>query len=451
MNNSICFHIGNNVKAAENHLYLAKLFEKEGFRVKFICDGNIASEIIKKDNKYEHFTLYEKETLSTSEKNEVYDFIKNKNIDLKKIYYSEYKFRDSNNKIEKVLIYKALKGLFSIKKALENGFNAKFFIDFSGDEISHNLFYITNYLTGGKIIYYRGSLFPGRVGFSTNRFGIWRIPKFEDSLTPTQEEKKYIDDFIEKYFIKKTVFWGSPQSRDVKIKVPAINRIFNILSPEKRVVFFGNLKRYFTKKLVTTLYEKTSKIEQKRFYYFPLHYPKDSQLTFRGKPFVDQVSLALNIAEFLPFGTYLVVKEHPHARGAIPYRELKRLKKNKNIILLHPWENSHDILVKSKAVIIINSTVGLEAYYHGVPVICFGINYLYGHEICNEIREFYDMYTMFDNINKPKTKIYDFLIQAYRNSYDFNVADFIKGLNRTDDLKNFKTALINFLNKNGLL
>jgi len=446
MKKSICLHVGNNIAAARNHNKLAMELTKRGFEVTLACDGDISyNKIDNKNFNSINFARYINNNISNDKKVEAVNFLNRYGFyDLKEFYYTTLKFSHDNRKYEKTLVDETFKRILVVKNYIESGFTANLFLDFAGNELHHNIFKILSKASGGKLIFYRGSLFYSRLGFSTNRFGVWQIPEIKN-IIPNKEEKDFILKYKKEYFENKKVFGGSPESRDVKLKLPKLQKISRITNLRSWIRFQKNIKHYVNKKVNYFLYDKIEDIENKEFYYFPIHHPLDSQLTYRGKPFVNQIDFIRSIYEFLPYNKFLVVKEHPHAIGAIGLRELNKIRKLPNIILLHPWVNSHDILIKSKAVLIINSTVGLEAYYHNIPVISFGINYLTGHNICNEVKSFYDMFDMFNNLKMDNSNFDLFLLNAYRETYDFLSADFIRKEVSDKQLSNFAYAIDDFI------
>ena len=108
------------------------------------------------------------------------------------------------------------------------------------------------------------------------------------------------------------------------------------------------------------------------FYFFPLHVFDDSQITVRNPHFYDQAWVIEMIERSLPAGMKLVVKMHPGLDGAVPIAFLQRMRKLKRLHLLDARVNAHDVVRKSNGVIVINSTVALEALIHEKPVYVLG-------------------------------------------------------------------------------
>lgn len=106
-----------------------------------------------------------------------------------------------------------------------------------------------------------------------------------------------------------------------------------------------------------------------KYIFFPLHVHNDAQTTLRAVQFFRQDSTAELIANALPKGLKLYVKQHPHGAGLIPLEQIKKIANLPNTRLVPPDINSHDLIEKSEAIITINSDVGWEGLLHLKPVI----------------------------------------------------------------------------------
>jgi len=106
-----------------------------------------------------------------------------------------------------------------------------------------------------------------------------------------------------------------------------------------------------------------------KYIFFPMHVPYDSQMTLRVPHFVEQYKPIEMCAKYIPEGYVLYVKEHPHAKGSIPIKWLKRITSLPNVKLVPPDVNAHDLIINARCIITINSDVGWEALIHGKPVV----------------------------------------------------------------------------------
>lgn len=446
----ICFHVVNTAAAAEQFYNISKFLKKEyAFKCSFICDGDIAFSWLKERGAetYNLNAFENKIELNSNKKRELLSFIKKFNVDFREIYFSTLAFKFNKKIFEKKYIKRSFEYIQAAKHILETGFKSDYFVSFAGDEIGFNLFYLITKAVNGQKVVYRESLYPERSGFATNKFGVWRFPKIDKENSFEEEAIKYSSLFVEKFLKNKQVFWGTPKEKDIHIKIPKKGNFNKYFKKENWLRLLITINRLITKKKLEKIYNKIEDINGKKYHYLPLHYPIDSQLTYRARPFINQLNFAETISYFIPYGEYLVIKEHPHARGAIDYKSIKQLSKLPNIIILHPWINSHDILENTESVIVINSTVGLEALYHQKPVILFGRNYLYGHNLATEVKEFYQLYDIFKEIkSKPDyNQFLNFLNQAYIYSYPFSIKKFNNCDYTEKELEVFSKSLINFI------
>jgi hypothetical protein len=124
------------------------------------------------------------------------------------------------------------------------------------------------------------------------------------------------------------------------------------------------------------------------FVYFPLHVTDDYKITRIIPHCVDQASIVEQLADALPAGHDLVLKEHPMSIGRNSIRLLRRLRKRRNVRLVQPHESSHELIRRSEAVAVISSTVGVEALLYDKPVLTLGQPYYAGYGITLDVGSF---------------------------------------------------------------
>jgi hypothetical protein len=124
------------------------------------------------------------------------------------------------------------------------------------------------------------------------------------------------------------------------------------------------------------------------FVYFPLHVTDDYKITRIIPHTVDQASLVEQIADALPAGHDLVLKEHPMSVGRNSIALLRRLRRRPNVRLLPPDANSHDLIREAEAVAVISSTVGVEALLYDKPVLTLGQPFYSGYGITLDVDSF---------------------------------------------------------------
>lgn len=115
-----------------------------------------------------------------------------------------------------------------------------------------------------------------------------------------------------------------------------------------------------------------------RYFFLPFQVYTDTQVLLNSPQIhnmhelVDQVYSALEKYNHkYNQDHWLVIKEHPSDFGRINYNGLKKKYKNKKVIFTTTLPSS-ELIESSRAVITINSTVGIEALLKGKPVITLG-------------------------------------------------------------------------------
>jgi hypothetical protein len=117
--------------------------------------------------------------------------------------------------------------------------------------------------------------------------------------------------------------------------------------------------------------------ENEPFVLFPLQTDPEATTLVHAPFYVDQAAVAENVARSLPIGYKLYVKEHPMVNfGYKPLSVYRRLRKIANVRLIAPHVDSHELIRRSSAVVVIYSTVGLEAISYEKPLVVLGESYL---------------------------------------------------------------------------
>ena len=124
------------------------------------------------------------------------------------------------------------------------------------------------------------------------------------------------------------------------------------------------------------------------FVYFPLHVTDDYKITRIIPHCVDQASLVEQVADALPQGHDLVLKEHPMSLGRNSVRLLRRLRQRPNVRLVGPYASTHELIRQAEAVAVISSTVGIEALLYDKPVLTLGEPYYAGFGVTLDVQSF---------------------------------------------------------------
>jgi hypothetical protein len=156
------------------------------------------------------------------------------------------------------------------------------------------------------------------------------------------------------------------------------------------------------------------------FVYFPLHVTDDYKIKRVIPHCVDQASLIEQVAEALPQGYDLVLKEHPMSVGRNGLALLRRLTRIENVRLLEPYASSHELIRRASAVAVISSTVGLEALLYARPVLTLGQPFYSGYGLTLDVdsfREIREKVPALLRFSPDRERILRFLHAAMRRCY----------------------------------
>ncbi|MGH2844976.1 MAG: hypothetical protein ACRDL0_02955, partial [Thermoleophilaceae bacterium] len=129
------------------------------------------------------------------------------------------------------------------------------------------------------------------------------------------------------------------------------------------------------------------------YLYFPLHVVDDYKIARVVPHCADQAAIVEQVAAALPYGHELVVKEHPMSIGRNPLGFLRRLRRIENVRLVDPHTSSHELIEASAGVVVISSTVGLEALLYRKPVLTLGRPFYAGAGITLDVESFREIRT----------------------------------------------------------
>ena len=132
---------------------------------------------------------------------------------------------------------------------------------------------------------------------------------------------------------------------------------------------------------------------ERPFVYFPLHVTDDYKIRKVIPHCEDQASLVEQVADSLPPGHDLVLKEHPMSIGRNSFRLLRRLRTRPNVRLVGPYVSTHELIRRAEAVAVISSTVGLEALLYEKPVLTLGQPFYSGYGVTLDVDSFREIRT----------------------------------------------------------
>ena len=120
-------------------------------------------------------------------------------------------------------------------------------------------------------------------------------------------------------------------------------------------------------------YEESSYDLDVPFVYFPLHMQPEMTTASLGDAFRDQALAIECLADMLPEGVKIYVKENPkqgaYMRGPLFFHRLKRIP---SVVILPSFANTHALTDHAQFIATITGTVGWEALQKGKKVLAFG-------------------------------------------------------------------------------
>ncbi len=135
------------------------------------------------------------------------------------------------------------------------------------------------------------------------------------------------------------------------------------------------IKRLYWKYLSKNFFKYDS-LREEKFVYFPFYSGNETSYLVDDYYWaLNQESLIAEAAASLPSGFYLYTKEHPTNPGYFSFWQLKKLRQQGRIRVLHPSYSSQNLIEHSQAVVVVQGTVGWEALLSQKPVVSLGSSF----------------------------------------------------------------------------
>jgi len=257
---------------------------------------------------------------------------------------------------------------------------------------------------GVKILNYEAARVSNRYHIIDDGFRQyqWKKASYEEAKKLVEEFRKKLEDKSRPQAFQLTDFNKEKGSLSVSsISKRFSNLIKNIeyynkLPPIERKIrrtplriarefIIGEIRR----RLTPFYFDKVDLNE--KFFFFPLHYTLESQLSYM-ESFSDQFRIIYELSRALPIDHYIYVKPHPHwLCSDIPTSKIRDLKKIPNVKFISVDISPFELIKKSKGVVTIDSTTGLEAMVLNKPLITFGHEFYAKEDAAIVIRDFEDI------------------------------------------------------------
>ena len=119
-------------------------------------------------------------------------------------------------------------------------------------------------------------------------------------------------------------------------------------------------------------YVRTSDLQSLDYVFFPLQTEPEISLLVHSRSYLNQIEVVRNLAQNLPVGMQVVVKEHPWSVGKRPLSYYRKLLRIPNVRLADPGLSSAPLIEHARLVATIAGSIGFEAAVRQKPVIIWG-------------------------------------------------------------------------------
>jgi hypothetical protein len=289
------------------------------------------------------------------------------------------------------------------------------------------------------------------------------------------KDKKLAKEFLENYLNSSI----SPKnlslekSEEIKIEIPNIfNRYINSLKNNKlesyhieKTDFILRIKMnivplvevwrrfIFKNHKINYFHIKTEKDRvPKNYIIFPLQVTPESSINTLEQYFIDQERIVDLIRLNMPNNYFLLLKEHPSMIGIRENSFYKRLRKKSGVLLVSPHLNTEEFVKKSKLVITVTGTIGLESYIKNKPILMFGPTFF--SNFVDEFNSYKDLRKQIDNlVNKSnfdsKEQKIENIAKLYNISYEFIVHEpfHFPQVMEKNNIKNYLEAVKDHINR----
>jgi hypothetical protein len=207
------------------------------------------------------------------------------------------------------------------------------------------------------------------------------------------EEEAELDDFIRRYMARNV---PSREYREVELgpgrfrvaaRHFAVRALWDRDNDYLRPASWAarDLGELVRGRLARALY--TQDLPDRPFVYFPLQVADDYKILKLRPHCVHQEAIVEQVADALPPGVDIVVKEHPMSIGRNRLGMLRRLSKPPHIHLVDPRRSSLELAQASAGVVTISSSVGLEALLCNKPVLTLATPFYAGYGVTVDLED----------------------------------------------------------------
>ncbi len=320
-------------------------------------------------------------------------------INIKNYCLAEAMLQKPHAKNDEQLAQEVVEDFLLVEDFLESHQVGCFIWDQGGDIIRRVLYQVGR-LKNIPTVWINWSPIRDHMSLHSTELDVWddfKAVKNYASLTPEEisEAERYITSFRERqemylhrtgiglWRLPLTIGWGIASGLYRKYVVNQGQE------PRKVVKLYYLLLQMQFKKLLYDISLSKNVDRDEKFFFFPLHFPRESQLTVKAPHCLDQEAIVAMVARSLPAGYKLYVKEHPNHVGEMSLRAISQIARMKDVVLLHPRTHSHRLIQNSAGVVVINSTVGFEAIIYQKPAVVLGKPFYSGKGLTIDVPDYF--------------------------------------------------------------
>jgi len=161
----------------------------------------------------------------------------------------------------------------------------------------------------------------------------------------------------------------------------------------------------------------------KDYIFFPLHAEPEIALQLNNIKAIRQYDLAIMIADQIPFGKYLVLKEHPRNFGQKPSELYKKLDNHPRIKLVFDSHSTSELIEKSAWVFSLSGSCALESLIASKPILTYVETYYTISGMCEAVGSL-DYQSMLDKVSEfehDESKLISLISQLLNGSRRINL------------------------------
>ncbi len=282
------------------------------------------------------------------------------------------------------------------------------------------------------------------------------LEKLRKNQTKAFEIRNYGDDYhkivlphiIYRFF--KGLYNKYKYEKNAIIEVTFITKLL-ILFPKVHQLYLDMKYTFFQKKYFY-INQNTKSTIPENFILFPLQMTPESSINTLEQYFIDQEKLIDMVRLNMPHNFFLLVKEHPKMIGFRETSFYKRIANKTGVILVDYQMSTPELLTRSKLIVTVTGTIGLESYLTNKKALMFGPTF-FSH-LCTRFDSYLNFRQIlsnliFNDIQKSENDIKVDIAKIYNISHDFVLNDplFHPKIMHVNNIINFLDAVKNHIQR----